>query len=153
MNKIFRKCLRCGVEAHTKEGLKLFAPTKKTTANPYGKLNWCNKCRYQYYHAMRMTNQRVLGNRRKQGQRHYERHKEKISEEAKLYRKLNPQKFVARTKAKTIPLGDSCELCGSDTDLHRHHPDYSYPGIFVTVCCACHHTIHNLNCKGSRTAV
>lgn len=41
-----------------------------------------------------------------------------------------------------VPLGKECELCPEDDkrteNLERHHPDYNYPEIIVTVCKECH---------------
>lgn len=37
-----RKCVDCGLEAHTEKDLELFAPDKKRT---YGRVNWCKKCK------------------------------------------------------------------------------------------------------------
>jgi hypothetical protein len=53
--------------------------------------------------------------------------------------------------ARTIPLEKYCELCPEDdlqlSDL-RHHVDYEYPKIFVSVCLECHQAIENdkINC-------
>ena len=44
------------------------------------------------------------------------------------------------------PLGKECELCPKEdkiiNDLERHHPDYNFPTIFVTVCAKCHKEAH-----------
>lgn len=43
---------------------------------------------------------------------------------------------------KSIPLSSKCELCSSTEHLLRHHVDYDYPEIIVTVCSECHSYIH-----------
>jgi hypothetical protein len=37
--------------------------------------------------------------------------------------------------------GEQCSLCGSQSDLQRHHPDYSSTDFFI-VCRQCHNRIH-----------
>ena len=55
------------------------------------------------------------------------------------------QQYCLRHKDE-CPLEKECELCPEDnkrTDkLQRHHPDYNYPTIFVTVCPQCQKSIH-----------
>jgi hypothetical protein len=43
------------------------------------------------------------------------------------------------------PMAKFCELCPPDELLlakMRHHPDYNYPAIYVSVCRSCHTAIH-----------
>lgn len=146
--EILRKCKDCGLEAHNKADLALFAHSKTSL---YGKLNWCNKCRYIYYHNRRVTNKDILQKRREQGHRHYVNHKEEMSETSRKYRKKHPQKVKARNQAVKIPKKLTCNKCGAsepEVRLERHHPDYSKPEEFETLCSSCHHEIHHLNSKG-----
>jgi len=75
---------------------------------------------------------------------YYQRHKERINSKKKEYLNRNPEKrrahnFVLYHK---LPLTSECELCPDDEkqiNLQRHHPNYDYPEIYVTVCPPCHH--------------
>jgi hypothetical protein len=53
-----------------------------------------------------------------------------------------PLKFQCRRKSQQYPLASSCAICKSESDLHRHHTDYSKPQIFTTLCRQCHQAIH-----------
>jgi hypothetical protein len=48
-----------------------------------------------------------------------------------------PEKYKARILSQRIPL-KPCEVCGSTTNIHRHHEDYSKP-MDVTFLCVKHH--------------
>lgn len=48
------------------------------------------------------------------------------------------KQYIAHQIASKLPLGSCCELCDSILNLARHHPDYDFPEIFVTVCRSCH---------------
>lgn len=67
---------------------------------------------------------------RKRRIRYYKKHKEKIDMEKKI-----------RAKAWNIPLKQLCELC-PEIDKHiaveRHHFDYEYPKLFISICDSCH---------------
>lgn len=62
--------------------------------------------------------------------------------EANKYRQNNPAKIMAQRVTKKMPLDPTCLLCppnDSNTDgLLHHHPDYSIPDFYVTVCPPCH---------------
>lgn len=59
----------------------------------------------------------------------------------------------AHLLSEEIPMAYLCELCPDD-DLHlaemRHHMDYDYPTIFVSVCRACHTAVHRALNKEQR---
>jgi hypothetical protein len=61
----------------------------------------------------------------------------------KKYYRVNPEKIHAHIIANRIRIGSECELCPENDiikeNLARHHPDYNYPEIFVTVCYSCHY--------------
>lgn len=65
----------------------------------------------------------------------------------KKWRKNNPEKYNAHKKCNRIPIKDECELCPDDDkrtkNLERHHPDYSEPTFFVTICNEHHKWIHH----------
>ena len=60
------------------------------------------------------------------------------------WRKENPQAVIAHKLAEKIPTKPKCEKCGLTKRLERHHPDYSKPLMFKTLCCLCHNTVHRL---------
>lgn len=68
-------------------------------------------------------------------------------DEVKCYRRRwyqnNKVKELAIVKAnRKVRLGNNCEVCGSTTQLQRHHPDYSKPLFILTLCQSCHERLH-----------
>jgi hypothetical protein len=62
---------------------------------------------------------------------------------ARVYCLKSPEKIKAHNTAHYhTSLGLFCELCPDDDvrteNLERHHPDYTYPEIVVTLCKECH---------------
>lgn len=59
-------------------------------------------------------------------------------------KKLHPDvsKQAVRDQGRKFELCSECELCPEDDkateNLQRHHPDYDFPHIFLTVCGSCH---------------
>jgi hypothetical protein len=53
---------------------------------------------------------------------------------------------VERVYKKTPKLKKSsiCFICGSEKNLHRHHPDYTNPDLIVPLCHRCHLKLHLL---------
>lgn len=68
----------------------------------------------------------------------------KIRKAVKKWSEENPEKVAAEMflNNRRIEPAASCELCPEDdvrtTNLQKHHPDHSYPEIFVTACGSCH---------------
>lgn len=77
---------------------------------------------------------------------------------AKFYREYNkkrdtrnktrtPEMWQAHNIAEKIPLKPFCELCPDD-DLRkselRHHFDYAYPTLFLSLCRGCHTALHKM---------
>ena len=60
----------------------------------------------------------------------------------KKYKEQNPEKVRAQNLAEKIPFDLKCGNCGTIENLERHHPDYSKPLMFVTLCRSCHAKIH-----------
>jgi hypothetical protein len=69
---------------------------------------------------------------------YYKVHPEAILEETKKARANHPEKFKCRERARYYSLDLKCNSCGAISDLQRHHPDYTKPEIFVTLCRKCH---------------
>jgi hypothetical protein len=51
-------------------------------------------------------------------------------------------KQKARSLARKIKATGRCAVCGSATNLQRHHPDYSSPLKVIILCDKCHRKIH-----------
>jgi hypothetical protein len=61
----------------------------------------------------------------------------------KAWRAKNPEKVRAQQIAKRhIPAPDTCQRCGAQGLIHRHHPDYSRPLLVEFLCPACHALTH-----------
>ncbi len=59
---------------------------------------------------------------------------------------LYPEKYEARIIARAIiPLKESCEICGSNKQLERHHWNYKQPLNVSTLCNICHNIQHHKN--------
>jgi len=63
----------------------------------------------------------------------------------KAWRETHRKEASAETLAGiNISLkGKSCQQCGTVTNLHRHHPDYSKPLEVVILCVKCHNRLHH----------
>jgi len=86
--------------------------------------------------------QRHREKRRAEKRRYYQRHREEILRKSKEKAQSNRKVINAQRIAERIPLKESCEECGSKDQLERHHPDYSKPKEFVTLCRRCHQAKH-----------
>ena len=68
------------------------------------------------------------------------------NENREYYNKRARAENYVHYHKRELPLARECELCPEDdkrTDkLQRHHPDYDYPTIYVTVCPQCQKAIH-----------
>lgn len=58
-------------------------------------------------------------------------------------------KKKARDIARRLPLKDNCENCGTKEELKHHHPDYSKPREYQTLCYDCHGKVHGFR-RGPR---
>jgi hypothetical protein len=101
-----------------------------------GLSNVCKECK-----AVRDRLREISGKRKEYYRlRDKERAKNGIS---KQYRSKNPEKMYAHVIANRFKIGEECELCPEDDvireKLTRHHPDYDYLEIFVTLCHSCHY--------------
>jgi hypothetical protein len=146
MLQVLRRCRDCGLEANSIEDLRLFKTDKKSL---FGKENLCKKCahikknRYCAEHRaeVRVKNNdyakqryandplfrmRVIENARK--------HPEKNRIAVSNFRKRHPENTKAHNAVRSIPLGKICEECDSSEKLTKHHPDYTKPREFKTLC-------------------
>lgn len=80
--------------------------------------------------------------RKEQRKRQLQRHREEMNEYYRLHKIKHPEILYAQHIAESYPLAHACELCPEEDvrteGLQRHHPDYTYPEIFITVCPSCH---------------
>ncbi len=64
-----------------------------------------------------------------------------------MYPHLESHRYIvnaeAQARVKKIPLDSQCTQCGSDRFLVRHHPDYTKPLEIITLCKACHNSLHH----------
>lgn len=125
-----RKCRFCGLEAKTKEDLKLFAKSKRL---PHGRDNICKNC----YNR----------ERRAEGKYYYKNPKPNI---------LNTNNARIKFKGKTMlldknPRTNICQLCGrkypddlpTQTALHHTKYDTNDPlKHTIELCSSCHAKIH-----------
>lgn len=65
--------------------------------------------------------------------------------ELKSKNNRSQKQWSAHNKTERIPLANTCEICNSNEHLVRHHPDYKYPKIFVTLYQSCHMSVHRGN--------
>ena len=123
--------------------------------------NCSKKANKEYKHNWYETNKpRILKKRSKYFQEHKreevkrtkkwrdenpKKFKEMKHKERKIYIKKYPEKIKAQSMAKKIPLKSYCEICGSNENLERHHPNYNKPLIIITLCKSCHTKIHGGN--------
>lgn len=114
----------------------------------------CQKKKSQEQYHKIMIDPELKLDKNLRDRNYHEKHKTYFKIYLRNYMKKNSFKYRDRKKQKIeamindvrrptfIPLGSECELCPEDDvkteDLERHHPDYSYPEIFVTCCSQCH---------------
>jgi hypothetical protein len=71
------------------------------------------------------------------------KNKPKVLEYAKRHKDAHPEQVRAVAAAQKLPRGRCCERCASTVNLQKHHPDYSRPRQFITLCVKCHRKLHN----------
>lgn len=61
----------------------------------------------------------------------------------KKYTKENPEKVNAHKISNKLGRKDCCEFCkNKNCRLEKHHPNYKFPEVFMTLCSKCHRKIH-----------
>jgi hypothetical protein len=87
-----------------------------------------------------------------------ERHPEKHATAVRAWEKRNWEKAIAYKRAwrarnleavkaqhlarAHIPRPETCERCGAQGLIHRHHPDYLKPLMVEFLCARCHAAVH-----------
>lgn len=137
-----RICSRCGVE----KPLEVF---HKNKSKPLGHDYWCNVCRNDFDRKRHATPQ---GIKRNKDYKNSDRGRERMRERLRLDYQKNKHKYAARRMIqKLIKLGviirEPCNMCGSDTNLRGHHPDYSKPAFVIWLCQKHHSEVHRKNPK------
>jgi hypothetical protein len=75
---------------------------------------------------------------------YYLEHRDSICERQKTYEATHREQVNAEQKARYhVPIESTCELCGSQRNLERHHPNYGAPLAVEIVCHSCHRKIHD----------
>lgn len=131
-----KKCFKC-------EETKPLSEFYKHAGMADGYLNKCKEC----------ARRDVRKNRAEKIEyyREYERKRGNHSRPGydKEYREANPEKHRAQNAVNNavrdgrLSKPDRCSLCGSQTKVNGHHPDYSKPLDVVWVCTQCHYDLHH----------
>lgn len=77
---------------------------------------------------------------------------EKRRKRQQVYARANPDKIKAHRAIHYQRPGPKCESCGSTINLQKHHPDYSKPTLFITLCSSCHVRLHAQQKEEARRA-
>lgn len=135
--RILRKCRICGKEATNEKELELFVLYSRGF---YKHDNLCKECKKT------TSRQRYYENKEKwlkQTAKYAKKHQKQKSITHKRYVENHHEKILAEKMAQRhIALAQSCSICGSTENLHRHHSDYSKPLEVITLCHKCHMKIH-----------
>lgn len=115
-------CSRC--KATDADRLVKYAKVK-TTSGRIIQYYLCSKC-----NAQKMSNYYKS-----------DKGKESIYKYQERYNKDNPQRRKAWTKASSLPKRP-CEVCQSNLNIHKHHPDPNKP-YDVVYLCAYHHKLEH----------
>jgi len=131
---ILRRCYVCKEIKSLEEFVK-----DKTKSEGFGYR--CIKCNILRNRAYRERNAEKENSRR----RKYRADNIKIELLKEEFRRKNKKErrhaqYVAQYHTN---LGEKCIFCGSNQKLERHHPDYTKPLEFLTVCHRCHLRIHH----------
>ena len=112
----------------------------------------CKKERKEAYNEYRRKWRDKNRNKvREDGRKQHRKNVRKEVEKHRIERIENPALCSKKDSAHNArrygccPLANACELCPEGDErtenLLRHHPDYDYPRIYVTVCPACHYWV------------
>lgn len=76
-------------------------------------------------------------------ERYLAKHPKAVAKSVARWRRKNVKKYLAQVYGLRYgKLKDKCEFCESTDKLERHHPDYSKPLEFLTLCKDCHELLH-----------
>jgi len=96
----------------------------------------------------------VIRNRQLQSEKslkYYYKNKEIVIKKQITYKRfkyLSDKRFkkiddIRKNACHNIPLKDKkCNVCGTTSDLQRHHEDYSRPLEIIILCRKCHNKLH-----------
>lgn len=109
----------------------------------------CRKC-YDKERYMKTRYSKKSTDERKEAYLKEKKNPEKLQQmwrKAKQKYRKNPENhnkdLIRGYSYHQCRIRDTCELCGSGSNLERHHPDYKNPNI-QTLCHTCHIQIHNM---------
>jgi DNA-directed RNA polymerase subunit RPC12/RpoP len=136
-----RKCIRCGIEANTKEELELFSKSK--TAR-YSRRNICKECNAARYRQGNeygaKTHERTIKNRAKHAayMREYNNPKLMRFKREQIVLKKNPRTNVCSKCGRRYP-----EELPKQTAIHHDHYDPENPTANTReLCNSCHSKLH-----------
>jgi len=120
---------------------------RKVVICSHGIPKWkCTECKREYqkqYH--RQYRAEKIEKIQKIERKYRDSHKKEHSNRQNQYRKMNQKKIkvhqMMNNNPDKYPLLNQCEFCPNTENLQRHHPDYDFPEIYVTVCAFCHRWI------------
>lgn len=76
-------------------------------------------------------------------QREYNKDNREIRREIEIrYSRSHPLVEPSHQAVRYMKMDSKCKYCGEINNLQKHHPDYSKPKEFITVCKNCHTKIH-----------
>ena len=155
MSKPLRKCTKCGIEANNKLELELFINNRGCK---YKKQNICKNCKKQidkeYSKTPRGRESHNVARRNWElnnsdkfkesvsKYRNTEQYREVCRKQAIKTRQKFPEKIRARVLARPVKRKKLCEFCESTENLEKHHTDYNKPKEIITLCRACHRSLH-----------
>ena len=129
------------------------ARTRRETRIMFDKKEYMKKYNQEHYPQQKLWRkqhpEKLLARRERFRIKHpdYEKIRRERTREAMRVRirkwtRENKEKKHAENVVKRKPFAEKCEICDSTNNLVKHHPDYSEPLIFVTLCASCHRYGH-----------
>lgn len=107
-------------------------------------LNKCKECTKKDAKKHRLNNlDRIREYDRKRGNRQDKKYRDRYKE--KYPNKYKAHNIVSNAIRDGKLFKESCEVCGSEDNIHAHHDDYLKPLNIRWLCAACHSQWHRDN--------
>jgi exonuclease VII large subunit len=143
------RCQECNVR--NKNNLKKWRERNKEHVKNYAKdYRKENYEKYLEYDKNRNKNNQIYFIEK--AKRYYKEKGEEIRRKSNIWCKKRyalkkeeenfKKRLIAYHLSRRIPLKPICEVCNINSSEQRHHPDYNYPTLFLSVCKECHNKIH-----------
>lgn len=136
-----KRCFKCGEEKPLDEFYK-----HKQMAD--GHVNKCKICNKKDVHENRVLQiDKIRAYDRKRGRT--KRRIKQCSDRLKIWRIKNPEKYAAHSAANNairdgLLVKQPCAVCGTDSNIQKHHHDYNKPLDVVFLCPIHHKRAHGL---------